>query len=171
MRYPLAAAFLFGAMPAFAEGGDVWLVLPVDGGGGTIAAMAASEIESPEPYWRFAMSCIPGEQWEAIVSGVDAASLGGAIVGGSAVLVSVIADGDPDKVPLSGYSPTITFGEMYGEWEFSFPFDLITLDDLGAAASLAVRGTGVDFALPSEGTKAAFAEFKTLCAALPLPGG
>ena len=154
-----------------AEDGDVWRVYPVEGGGGSIVAIAPSEIDLPEPYWRFAMTCISGETWDATVSGIDAAALGAAIAGGEAVQVSVSADGDPNKVPLSGFFPEISFGEMYGEWEYSMTFDLVTLDDLGAAGSLAVNGTGVDFGLPSEGTAKAFAEFKALCAALPPPGG
>ncbi len=166
------AAVFFGlTAPAFAQDGDVWRVYPVDGGGGSIAALAASEVDSPEPYWRFAMSCIPSEPWEAVVSGIDAAALGQAIASGDAVQVSVIADGDPNRTPLSGYFPEISFGQMYGEWEYSFSFDLITLDELGAAGSLRVTGTGVDFALPSAGTAQAFAELKALCAALPPPGG
>lgn len=148
-RLAFALALLF-ATPALAEDGDVWRVYPVEGRGGSIAALAASEVDSPEPYWRFAMTCIAGERWRATLSGVDAAALGGAIAAGADVQVSVIADGDPNKVPLSGYFPEVTFGQMYGEWEYSIPFDLITLDELGAAASLAVSGTGVDFALPSE---------------------
>ena len=172
LRCGAAAAMMgFGmATPAFAEDGDVWRVYPVEGGGGSIAALAAAEIESPEPYWRFAMTCIPGEPWNAVVSGIDPAVLGGAITAAEAIQVSVIADGDPNKVPLSGYFPEITFGQMYGEWEFSAPFDLITLDELGAAASLAVSGTGVEFALPTADTARAFAEFKALCAVLPPPG-
>jgi hypothetical protein len=166
-----SAGFAVAVASAAAQNGDVWRVYPVDGGGGSIAALAASEIDSPEPYWRFAMNCIPGEPWGATVSGVDAAALGGAIAAGDAVQVSVMADGDPNKIPLSGYSPAISFGEMFGEWEYSFPFDLITLDELGAAGSLAVSGTGVDFALPSAGTNKAFAEFKALCAALPSSEG
>ena len=149
----------------------VWRVYPVEGGGGSIAALAASEVDSPEPYWQFAMTCISGEPWRATVSGTDAAALGAAIAAGEAVQVSVIADGDPNKVPLSGYFPEITFGEMFGEWEYRSPSTSITLDDLGAADSLAVTGTGVEFALPSDGTVKAFAAFKALCAALPPPGG
>jgi hypothetical protein len=167
----LASVFLSFATSAVAQEGDVWRVYPVEGGGGSIAAMAASEVESPEPYWRFAMTCIAGETWDATVSGIDAKALGQAIAAGNAVQVSVIADGDPNKVVLSGYSPEINFGEMYGEWEYSVSFDLVTVDDLGAAGSLAVGGTGVDFALPAAGTAQAFAEFKALCAALPPPGG
>jgi hypothetical protein len=169
-RFTVALALLL-ASPAFAQGGDVWRVYPVEGGGGSIAALAASEVDSPEPYWRFAMTCISGEPWDATVSGVDAAALGGAIASGDAVQVTVTVDGDPSRTPLSGYFPEITFGQMYGEWEYSFPFDLITLDELGASGLLAVSGTGVDFALPSDGTGKAFAEFKALCAALPPPGG
>ena len=169
-RLAFAVALLF-ATPSMAEDGDVWRVYPVDGGGGSIAALAVSEVDSPEPYWRFAMTCISGERWRVSVSGVDAAALGGAIAAGDALQVAVTADRDPDKVPLSGYFPEITFGQMYGEWEYSFPFDLITLDELGMAGSLTVSGTGVDFALPSEGTGKAFAAFKALCAALPPPGG
>lgn len=171
LRSVLAIAFVGGAMPAFAQDGDVWRVYPVEGGGGSIAALAASEVDSPEPYWRFAMTCIPGEPWDATVSSVDAAALGAAIASGGAVQVSVIADGDPNRTPLSGYFPEISFGQMYGEWEYSFPFDLITLDELGGAGTLAVTGTGVDFALPSDGTAKAFAAFKALCEALPPPGG
>lgn len=173
LRRGLAGAFAGFAIiaPAGAQDGDVWRVYPVEGGGGSLVALPADEVESPEPYWRFAMTCIPGEPWNAIVSGIDPAVLGGAIAADEAIQVSVIADGDPNKVSLSGYFPEITFGQMYGEWEFSVPFDLITLDDLGGTASLAVSGTGVGFPLPSEGTAEAFAEFKALCAALPPPGG
>jgi hypothetical protein len=158
--------------PAFAEDGDVWRVYPAEGGGGSLAALPADEVDSPEPYWRFVMTCIPGEPWNAVVSGIDPAVLGGAIAAGETIQVSVIAGGDPNKVSLSGYFPAITFGQMYGEWEYSAPFDLITLDELGGAAGpLAVSGTGIDFALPSAGTAEAFAEFRALCAALPPPGG
>ncbi|HET7715259.1 MAG TPA: hypothetical protein VFK86_06500 [Bauldia sp.] len=164
-------AGLTAIAPALARGEDVWRVYPVEGGGGSLAALPAEEVDSPEPYWRFVMTCIPGERWDATVSGIDAAALGRAIAGGEAVQISVIADGDPNKVPLSGYFPEIAFGQMYGEWEYSAPFDLVTLDVLGEARSLAVTGTGVDFALPSEGTAEAFAEFRALCAALPPSGG
>jgi hypothetical protein len=171
MRLRLAAVLFAVAIPALAQDEQVWRVYPVEGRGGSIAALAASEVDSPEPYWRFAMTCISGERWRATVSGVDAAALGGAIAAGGDVQVSVIANGDPNNVPLSGYFPEITFGQMYGEWEYSTHFDLITLDDLGATESLAVAGTGVGFVLPSSGTQQAFAEFKALCAELPPPGG
>lgn len=170
-RAAATAVGLALAAPAFAQEGDVWRVYPVDGGGGSIAALAASEVDSPEPYWRFTMTCVPGKPWDATVSGIDAAALGAAITGGDAVQVAVTADGDPNKVTLSGFFPAITFGQMYGEWEYSFPFDLITVDEMGSAGSLAVSGTGVEFALPSEETAEAFAEFRGLCAALPSPGG
>lgn len=159
------------AAPALAQADDIWRVYPLEGGGGSLAALPADEVDSPEPYWRFVMTCIPGEQWTAAVSGVEPAVLGAAIASGEAVQVSIIADGDPDKMPLSGYFPEITFGQMYGEWEYAVPFDLFTLDELEGAGSLAVSGTGVDFALPSAGTAEAFAEFKVRCAALPPPGG
>lgn len=170
-RLGLAIALVGGTAPAFAQDGDVWRVYPIEDGGGSLAALAADEVDSPEPYWRFAMSCIPGEPWDVTVSGIDAAALGAAITGGEPVQVAVTADGDPDKVLLSGYFPEITFGEMFGEWEYSFSFDLVALDDLSAAGSLAVSGTGVAFALPSEEAGPAFAEFRALCAALPQPDG
>ena len=168
---PAALAGVALAAPALAQEGDIWRVYPVEGGGGSLAALAASEVESPEPYWRFAMTCMPGEPGDAVVSGIEPAVLGAAIAAGGELKVAVIADGDPDKTPLSGYFPEITFGQMFGEWEFSVPFDLITLDELGAAETLAVSGTGIDFALPSAGTADAFAEFRALCAGLPPPEG
>lgn len=166
---PVIVAMLAG--PALAEDGDIWRVYPVEGGGGSLAALAASEVDSPEPYWRFVMTCISGEPWNATVAGIDPAALGAAIAGGGEVKVAVVADGNPDKAPLSGYFPEIRFGEMFGEWEYSFPFDLVTLDDLGTAKSLAVAGTGVAFPLPAAGTAEALSEFKALCATLPPPEG
>ena len=160
------------ATPALAEDGDVWRVYPVEGRGGSLAALAASEVDSPEPYWRFAMTCIAGERWRATVSGVDAAALGGAIAAGADVQVSVIADGDPNKVPLSGYFPEITFGQMYGEWEYSIALrpDHARRSGRGGVARRHAAPASIS-RFPPTGRREAFAAFKALCAALPPPGG
>ena len=121
------------------------------------------------------MTCIYGETWDATVSGIDAAALGAAIAAGEAVQVSVSADGDPNKVPLSGFLP-VSFGGMYGESLSGFlPRDqfrrdvrgysmtfICTLDDLGAAASLVVNGTVLNFpsAFPPGGLPRPSREFK-----------
>ena len=48
MRLGLAAGIMALAVaPAVAADGDIWRVYPVDGGGGTIAALAPGEADSP----------------------------------------------------------------------------------------------------------------------------
>ena len=82
--------------------------------------------------------------------------------------VAVTADGDPGKTPLSGYFPEIAFGEMFGELEYSFPFDLITLDDLGGSG--VPQGQAVPASIsrfPRMGRTRLLPKFKALCAALP----
>ena len=50
MRLLGSAAMLFVlATPALAQDGEVWRVYPVDGGGGSIAALAAAEVDLPSP--------------------------------------------------------------------------------------------------------------------------
>ena len=110
---------------------------------------------------------MPNQDWTANVSGIDARALGSAISADESITVAVIADDNPDRTPISGFFPAISFGEMYGEWEYAVPFGLDALDELGSAETLAVKGTGVDFSLPSKDTEAAFAQFRALCAALP----
>jgi len=167
MRLGLAAMIMALAAPASAADGEIWRVYPVDGGGGTIAALAPGEADSPEPYWGFSMTCLPSQDWTANVSGIDAKALANAIAGGDSITVAVIADDNPDRTPISGFFPTISFGQMYGEWEYAFSFDLDSLDELGSAETLAVKGTGVDFSLPTDGTEDAFSKFRGLCVALP----
>jgi hypothetical protein len=167
MRLGLAVVIMALAVPAAAANDDIWRVYPVDGGGGTIAALPPGEADSPEPYWGFSMTCLPSQDWTATVSGIDAKALANAISSGESITVAVIADDNPDRTPISGYFPSISFGEMYGEWEYAFPFGLDSLDELGSAETLAVKGTGVDFGLPSKGTEEAFSKFRALCAALP----
>ena len=167
-RSALSLAMLLAA-PIASQAADVWHVYPSDSGGGTIAVLDAGEVESPEPFWRFAMSCFADEPWQAVVSGVDAAALGAAIAEGADITIAVIGDGDESMELLSGYYPELRFSHMFGEWEYTTEFDLSTIDSLAAAGTLKVKGTGVDFPLPSGGAKDLTA-FKALCAALPAEG-
>lgn len=159
----IAAILIAG--PAAAA--DVWTVYDFDGGGGTLAALAAEEADSPEPHWRFAMTCRPNADWDMAVTAVDPAALSGAIAKGEEVQFSVIANGDENNVPAYGYYPNIAFDQMFGEWGYSVPFGMNQIEDLATARSLEVKGVGVAFSLPGDGLADAFAEFQTLCAALP----
>jgi len=169
MRRLFLAVSMIGAASA-AHATDVWEVYPFAEGGGTIAALEAGEAGSPEPHWMFAMTCRPRADWDMAVAGVDAAALGAAIAGGEEVQFLVVAEGDENNTPAYGYYPRIAFDQMFAEWGYSAPFGMQQVDDLAAAKSLEVRGTGVGFALPASGTAAAFAEFRALCAALPDDG-
>ena len=164
-RSALFLAVLLAA-PVASQAADVWHVYPSDFGGGTIAVLDAGEVDSSEPFWRFAMRCFADEPWQAVVSGVDAAALGAAIAQNADITVAVIGDGDGSMELLSGYYPNIRFDHMFGEWEYTTEFDLSAIDSLAAAGTLQVKGTGVDFPLPSGGAKDLMA-FKALCEALP----
>lgn len=150
-----------------AEAGDVWEVYPFDQGGGTIAAVAAEDADSPEPTWRFAMTCRAGADWDLAVNGVDPAALGAAITSGSEIEFLVVDGGDRDSAPVHGYFPRISFDQMSGEWGYSIPFGMFQIDDLAMVKAPTVEGTGIAFGLPATGTAEAFAEFRALCAKLP----
>lgn len=164
-RSALALVLVLAASAAHAT--DVWEVYPFEAGGGTIAALPAADLESPEPHWSLAMTCRRGADWDMAVAGVDAAALGAAITSGAEVQFAIIADGDENNTPAYGYYPRIAFDQMFGEWGYSTPFGMQQIDDIAAARSLEVKGTGVAFPLPPTGTAEAFAEFRALCAALP----
>jgi hypothetical protein len=154
-------------LAATAQAADVWEVYPFDRGGGTIAAVAAEDADSPEPAWRLAMTCRADIDWDLAVNGADAAVLGGAIASGAEIEFLIVDGGDRDNAPVHAYFPRIAFDQMSGDWGYSIPFGMLQIDDLAAAKALAVEGTGIAFTLPSSGTAEAFAEFRALCASLP----
>lgn len=163
----ILASVPFALLAATADAADVWEVYPFDSGGGTIAAVAAEDADSPEPNWRLAMTCRAGADWDLAVNGVDPAALGAAITGGQEIEFLVMDGGDRDNAPVHGYFPRISFDQMAGAWGYSIPFGMLQIDDLATARALAVEGTGIAFGLPSSGTAEAFAEFRALCAKLP----
>lgn len=82
----------------------------------------------------------------------------------------MIGNGDESLELLSGHYPTISFGHMFGECEYTTGFVLTTIDSLVAAAgTLRIKGTGIDFPLPSSGAEDLMA-FKALCEAPPDEG-
>jgi len=167
MRRLLMASVPLLFLATAADAADVWEVYPFDSGGGTIAAVAAEDANSPEPNWRFAMTCRAGADWDLAVTGVDAATLGGAITSGAEIEFLVVAGGDRDNAPIHGYFPRISFDQMVGQWGYSIPFGVHQIEDMAIGGALAVEGTGVAFGLPSTGTAEAFAEFGALCGKLP----
>jgi hypothetical protein len=163
----ILASVPFALLAAAAEAGDVWEVYPFDQGGGTIAAVAAEDADSPEPNWRLAMTCRAGADWDLAVNGVDPAALGAAITDGREIEFLVVDGGDRDNAPVHGYFPRIAFDQMVGEWGYSIPFGMVQIDDLAKVKAPSVEGTGIAFGLPSTGTAEALAEFRALCAKLP----
>ncbi|MBZ0228613.1 MAG: hypothetical protein K8F58_09220 [Bauldia sp.] len=163
-RIAVATIALTLAAPAAADE-LVWQFYPAEPGG-TLAVMDKGELESPEPYWRFALQCIPGEEWTMTVAGIDAAALGAAIAESGPAVLSLTAEGAPGGGDYSGLFPELRFGEMYGEWEYLVPIGLDTLKTLATAKSLAVTGTGIDLKLPEGGMAEGFASLVGACAAL-----
>ena len=161
-------------MPALADD-LVWQLYRDDGPGGTLAVMDKGELESPEPYWHLAFQCIPGEDWTMIVGDIDTSALAAVINDDGPAEVSFVVDGELGGHGLGGYFPDIRFGEMFGEWEYWIPLDLDMLRQLAAAKTLAIKGTGVDHALPSEGLAETFGKFVDACTKLEQtrgqPGG
>ncbi len=160
----LAAASFVVASPSLAEdaGEKVWHLYHGDDPAATLAVMEAAEVDSDEPYWSLSLSCSFDQPWELTVSDVDERALGETIADGGPVTFSFVVDGNADG-PLGGYFPTLRFGEMFGEWEYSVPLDLDMLGAMEAAGTLAVTGTGVDLPLPETGMKEAIGEFRALC--------
>jgi hypothetical protein len=128
--------------------------------------MDKGELESPEPYWRLAFQCIPGEDRTMTVAGIDTAVLGAAIAESGPAVPALKAAGAPGGGDNGGLFPELRFGELYGEWEYVVPIGPEMLAELGAAKSLSVTGTGIDMKLPTEGMAEAFASLNAACAAL-----
>lgn len=162
-RAALALAALSLAGPAAADD-LVWHFYPAEAGG-TLAVMERSELESPEPYWHVSFQCIPDEDWTLGVADIDAKALAAAIADSGPALVDFAA-GDGGDGLFGGFFPELFFGQMYGEWEYSVPIDISTLETLAGQKSLRVIGTGVDLKLPEAGMADGFAALITACSAL-----
>jgi hypothetical protein len=166
MRFALSLAALV-ALSAAARAEDlVWHLNNGEDGGGTLAVLERSELDSPEPQWRFSLNCYPGEAWEMTVGGVDPKKLGAAIAAGEAVTFGFLVDGAPSDGMLSQFFPDIRFGLMMGEWEYVAPIDPDLLREMGAASGLTVTGTGIELTLPPEGIFEGIEAFRKRCAEL-----
>jgi hypothetical protein len=170
-RISLTAALLLPVFSAPAAAADLIWHLYAAEAGGTLAVMEQSELESPEPYWPLALQCNPGENWTMTVAGIDGKLLGAAISAGEPPMFSFIVDGEDAGHGLGGYSPTIAFSEMFGEWEYSVPISLDTIRSFSDIATLAITGTGLDMKLPTDGLDAAINKFIAICAPLQQPPG
>ena len=160
-------AICFVSAPLFAEAQEVrdnvWHLYHGDDTAATLVVIDRAELESEEPYWLLSLQCSFDEEWILTLADVDERTLGQTIADGGPVILSFVVDGTPSSMGLGSIFPELRFSEMFGEWEYLAPFDLDMVDELAAAKTLAIEGTGAQYALPSEGASA-IGEFRTLCA-------
>lgn len=168
MRFLLHLGMLAVSVLPVAAAETIWHFYPGDPAGGSLAVIEKGEIESPEPHWEFALGCYPGTDWTMTVAGIDPAKLGAAITAGEPPMFSLVVDGEVGGRGLGSYFPSITFGQMFGEWEYQYLIDKGTIDEMSAASSLGVSGTGVEVAYPGEGFKEGIAALRDACGKLEM---
>ena len=164
--FALATVALTASLTAQAQEvqDNIWHLYHGDDLAATLVVIDRAELESPEPYFALSFQCTPDEEWELVVANVDERTLGETIADGGPVILSFVLDGAPSSGGLGSIFPELRFSEMFGEWEFTAPFDLAMVEELAAAKSVAIEGTGAQYALPEEGLAAAVTEFRTICA-------
>jgi hypothetical protein len=168
MKLLLRVAGVAAILPIWAAHAEeaknyVWHVYHGADPAASLAVVDKAEVDADEAYWPFFIQCSIDEPWTMTVAGVDAKTLGAAIAAGTPVDFAFIIDGKSGEGDAGGYFPELSFSQMDSEWDYSVEWDLSMLNRLLTAKTLAVKGTGVDKPLPSEGMAAALTEFKGLC--------
>jgi hypothetical protein len=174
MRFPIvlaavsAAALLAPSAVSAEDAGAVytWKAYGGDGASASVMVVDKKEAEDPEAHYKFFLSCMAAEPWMMNVSDINAKELGKAIEDGGRPTFSLMLDGKAEGGDDGGFTPDIVFNQMDGVWEFSTNWELPLLDTVGAAKEIAVKGTGVDIKLPTDGMKEALTQFKADCEAL-----
>jgi hypothetical protein len=157
---PAAAAAEEGA------GTFIWKAYGGDGASASLLVLDKSQVDNPEAHYKFFMSCTAAEPWMMNVSEIDAKQLGTAIAGGGKPTFGLLIDGKSDGGEDGGYTPDIVYNQTDSVWEYSTNWELPLLDGLSTATEIAVKGTGIDVKLPTEGMKEALTQFKSDCEAL-----
>jgi hypothetical protein len=175
MKSLLRVAGIVAILPIWAAHAEeaknyVWHVYHGEDPAASLAVVDKAEVDADEAYWPFFIQCSVDEPWTMTVAGVDAKALGAAIAAGTPVDFAFIIDGKSDAGDTGGYFPELSFSQMDGEWDYSVEWDLSVLNRLLAAKTLAIKGTGVDKALPTEGMAEALNAFKGLCASFENEG-
>jgi hypothetical protein len=172
MRSILKVALLVaaGLVPASAAGAVdlssyTWKAFGGDGDSASLMVLAKSEVDNPDAHYAFFLNCTAVDQWMMNVSDIDAKALGTAIADGKEPTFDLVVD-DKTNEGESGYFPDIVYNQTDRVWEYSTNWDLGLLDDLSKAGKIAIRGTGIDVTLPTDGMTEALQEFKGSCEAL-----
>jgi hypothetical protein len=141
----------------------IWHVYHDDEPTASLAMVDQAEVDAEDAYWPFFMRCSLGEPWTAVISGIDAKELGNAIATHQPVGFSFVVDGKTSDDEGGRYVPELSFSQLDGEWNYLIEWDFTLLNRLARANTLAIRGTGLDKSLPSEGLAAAFTWFEKVC--------
>lgn len=158
------------ALPAAGFAADLkdytWKAYGGDGDSASVMVVAKSNADNPEAHYAFFLSCVATDQWMMNVSDVDAKALGTAIADGKQPTFGLVIDDKPQPNEDGDFYPDIVFNQADNVWEYSTTWDISLLDDLMKAKKIALRGTGVDVALPTDGMTGALQDFKGFCDAL-----
>jgi hypothetical protein len=173
MRFPIVLAAvsvapLFAPLAASAEdtANYTWKAYGGDGASASVMVVDKKEADNPEAHYKFFLSCMAAEPWMMNISDINAKELGKTIEDGGRPTFSLLLDGKSEGAGDGGFTPDLVYYQMDNVWEFSTNWELPLLDTVGAAQEIAIKGTGVDIKLPTDGMKAALTQFKTDCQAL-----
>jgi hypothetical protein len=163
-----SAAALLAPLSASAEDAKVytWKAFGGDGASASVMVVDKKEADDPEAHYKFFLSCMAAEPWMMNISDIDAKELGKTISDGGRPTFSLMLDGKAAGGDDGGYTPDVVYNQMDKVWEYSTNWELPLLDTVSTAKEIAVKGTGIDIKLPTDGMKEALTQFKTDCEAL-----
>lgn len=161
-RAAILALGVFGFGPAHAD--DLVWVFGQDEASAFVGVVEAKAQGEPEADYPFYMTCSAGGDESTVVSSVDAKALGEAIAKGDVPSFTFVLDGKGEPED-GGYVAQLRFDQMNGVWQYVIEgadYDLL----LTATATIAIKGEGVDLALPEADMLASLQHFKSACDAL-----
>jgi len=159
---------LFVAAPSMAASasGFVWKSFGGDGASASLLVLDKNTADDPEAHSKFYLGCTVSEPWTMNVSDIDNKALGQAITENKQPTFQLFVNGKAVGEEEGAFAPDIIFNQDDSDWEYSTNWDLSLLDPLLAAQEIAIKGTGVDVTLPTDGMKEAITQFKADCEAL-----
>jgi hypothetical protein len=165
-RISLALLLTAAGIGNASAAGDLIWIYDHDEASGYAGVIAAADKKSEEPHYSILITCSQEDDWAMYISDLDVKALGDTI-GKNGQPTFTISSTKAGKTETSEpYYPDISYNQEESRWEYSTIWDIGILDHLIDADQMALKGTGLDAPLPTEGMKDSLSKLKAFCGSL-----